>query len=70
MEWTDEELIGACKAADDGLDETRSWDDYSSDPEVVNTGDMWTVTISALDGSDSLICEVTGTPESSTVSFR
>jgi hypothetical protein len=66
-EWTNDELVGACKVEGDLAATGRSWEDYSSDASFAQTSSSWTVTFPALAGGDALTCEVSGTPADPTV---
>ena len=68
-EWTEEELVGVCKADGDILATGRSWEDFSSDPTFEETTDGWSVSFPSLAEGTPLQCEVSGTPEDPTVTL-
>jgi hypothetical protein len=61
-EWTEEELVGACKSAGPPLPVAQTWEDMSSDPTFEQQGDRWIVTFASLASDRPLVCDVSGTP--------
>lgn len=67
-QWSDGELLGACKEAVIKTGALASWDDYSSEPSIAANGEKWTVTLASQTGGRDLVCSITGTPADPSVS--
>ena len=66
-DWSDEELVGACKEAWVATGASIDWNVYSSDATIEARGAEWYVAFAASDGSKSLECLVSGTPSQASV---
>ncbi|MCU1437052.1 MAG: hypothetical protein JWP66_139 [Naasia sp.] len=66
-DWSDEELLGACKEAWVASGEPIDWSRYSPDATIEARGSEWFVAIPSSDGSKSLECMVGGTPTDASV---
>lgn len=63
VEWTDEELIGACKTAWTQSGNGADWSDYSPDGvSIAPEGSGYRVTFASLSGGADRACTVSGTP--------
>ena len=68
-EWTDDDLIGACKVAWNESGRAIDWSQYSPDALIQQDGDAFDVAFRRESGDGQLACRISGTPVAPSVSI-